>query len=265
MEANEIVRHLKTCPVTLRIYAIEESKLRHFLVADSAFDTSGQEKSQFGFLLGFTTPDFNQGRSAPMSLMQWRSRRLRRKAASSLLCEAISMSAATAAMERLVAFFESIRYSGFNPRSKQRSEDELLATFGKTKVIAAEVEAFKDPHGVALMDAKALYDSLNSDQSQGGTDDRATLEIAIIKESLAVTQTRPRWIPHNFNPADALTKVQGCHAEPLMRLLRTGHMTLEEESDVLERGKQSQHRMKVGTRNTRSEGNRILWGLMNRS
>ena len=175
------------------------------------------------------------------------------------------MSAATAAMERLVAFFESIRYSGFNPRSKQRSEDELLATFGKTKVIAAEVEAFKDPHGVALMDAKALYDSLNSDQSQGGTDDRATLEIAIIKESLAVTQTRPRWIPHNFNPADALTKVQGCHAEPLMRLLRTGHMTLEEESDVLERGKQSQHRMKVGTRNTRSEGNRILWGLMNRS
>ncbi|CAK8993884.1 unnamed protein product [Durusdinium trenchii] len=244
VEANEIVRHLKTCPVTLRIYAIEESKLRHFLVADSAFDTSGQEKSQFGFLLGFTTPDFNQGRSAPMSLMQWRSRRLRRKAASSLLCEAISMSAATAAMERLVAFFESIRYSGFNPRSKQRSEDELLATFGKTKVIAAEVEAFKDPHGVALMDAKALYDSLNSDQSQGGTDDRATLEIAIIKESLAVTQTRPRWIPHNFNPADALTKVQGCHAEPLMRLLRTGHMTLEEESDVLERGKQSQHRMK---------------------
>ena len=49
-------------------------------------------------------------------------------------------------------------------------------------MIASEVEAHKDPQGVALMDAKALLDSLNSDQSQGGADDRASLEVVIIKD-----------------------------------------------------------------------------------
>ena len=56
LQANDLVRHLKTFPLELKIHAIEESKLRHFLIADSAFDMSGKEKSQFGFLMGFTTP-----------------------------------------------------------------------------------------------------------------------------------------------------------------------------------------------------------------
>ena len=61
-----------------------------------------------------------------MSLMQWRSKRLRRKAASSLLSESISLSAATAALERQDAFMESIRRSHFKPRVRQKSEDEKL-------------------------------------------------------------------------------------------------------------------------------------------
>ena len=48
-----------------------------------------------------------------------------------------------------------------------------------------------------MMDAKALFDK----------DDRAALEVAIIKESLLAVGGRPRWIPHNVNPSGALTKV----------------------------------------------------------
>ena len=94
-EANDVVKHLKTFPVVLRIHAIPESRLRLLLIADSAFDTSGKEKSQHGWLLGFTDPTLNLGENAPVSLVQWRSKRLRRKASSSLLCESISLSAAT--------------------------------------------------------------------------------------------------------------------------------------------------------------------------
>ena len=125
--ANEVVKHLKTLPVTLRIHAIPEDQLRLILIADSAFDTSGKEKSQHGWTLGFTNLLMNQDKMAPISLMQWRSKRLRQKVSSSLLCEAISMSAATGALERLDAFF----------------------------------------HSICVMDAKSLFDALNSEQSQG--------------------------------------------------------------------------------------------------
>lgn len=52
--ANEVAKHLKMFPVKLKIHAIPEQNLRLLLVADSAFDTSGKEKSQHGWLLGFT-------------------------------------------------------------------------------------------------------------------------------------------------------------------------------------------------------------------
>ncbi|CAE7161128.1 unnamed protein product, partial [Symbiodinium necroappetens] len=99
-QANDVIRHLKQHPVKLRIHAIPEADVRNILIADSAFDTSGKERSQHGFLLGFTDKTLNVGHSAPVSLIMWRSKRLRRKASSSMLCEALSMSSATAALEK---------------------------------------------------------------------------------------------------------------------------------------------------------------------
>ena len=45
---------------------------------------------------------------------------------------------------------------------------------------------------------------------------------------------RPRWVPHDKNPADALTKCEGAHVEPLSRLLRTSTFSIREESEELE-------------------------------
>eukprot|EP00435_Cladocopium_sp_Y103_P020466 s1075_g5.t1 len=239
-EANDVVKHLKTFPIVLRIHAIPESRLRLLLIADSAFDTSGKEKSQHGWLLGFTDPTLNLGESAPVSLMQWRSKRLRRKASSSLLCESISMSAATGALERLDSFFQSICQSNFNPRRKQLTEDQYLESAGKATVIASDSEKFQDPHGVCVMDAKSLFDSLCSEQSQG-EDDRSALEVAIIRESLSVCRSRPRWVPHNCNPADSMTKFAGGHHEPLLKLLKTSRFMIEDEDVVLSREKQCLH------------------------
>ena len=242
--ANDVVKHLKMFPIVLRIHAIPERNLRLILIADAAFDTSGKEKSQHGWPLGFTDPSMNLGESAPVSLMQWRSKRLRRKASSSLLCEAISMSAATGALERLDAFFQSISLSNFSPRRKQLTEDQFLEASGKATVIAADSKNFVDPHSICVMDAKSLYDALNSEQSQGD-DDRSALETAIIRESLNVCRGRPRWVPHNRNPADSMTKAVGGHHEPLLKLLQNGVFQIEDEDEVLKRGKQSDQRLKT--------------------
>ena len=42
----------------------------------------------------------------------------------------------------------------------------------------------------------------------------------MIKEDLGKLAALPRWIPHDKNPSDALTKDQGSHAVPLHRLLQ---------------------------------------------
>ena len=60
------------------------------VISDSAFDKSGQEKSQHGWLLGITNPGFSGGEEAPVSLISWRSRKLRRKAGNTLLRESIA-------------------------------------------------------------------------------------------------------------------------------------------------------------------------------
>ena len=47
---------------------------------------------------------------------------------------------------------------------------------------------------------------------------------------------RSRWIPHNANPSDALTKIIGAHVQPLMDLLKSGFYHLKtEEAELKER------------------------------
>ena len=87
-----------------------------------------------------------------------------------------------------------------------------------------------------VMDAKALYDALLSEQ-QNQDDERAALECSLIKEDLETLGGRPRWVPHD-NPADALTKVEGAHFAPMARLLNTSKFSIMEESEELQERKQ---------------------------
>ena len=82
------------------------------------------------------------------------------------------------------------------------------------------------------MDAKAVYDALLSEQ-QNQDDERASLECSLIKEDLETLGGRPRWVPHDKNPADALTKVEGAHFAPMARLLNTSRFCIKEEAEEL--------------------------------
>ena len=123
-------------------------------------------------------------------------------------------------------------------------------------MIASKAVAFNDPNCIVVTDAKGLYDNLYSEQA-AGDDDRAALEVAIIKESLASIRGRPRWVQHSRDPSDALTKVADAHCEPLLKMLQTHTFSIEEEFAVLERGKQSENRIKSSLG---SERNNKFWG-----
>ena len=196
---NRVVEHLKNHEIILKVHALREEDVRHLVVSDSSFDPSGKTKPQHGWIQAVTTPVLNQGSVAPVSLVAWRSKRMKRKAGNTLLCESIAMSTAIGALEKQEAVWRSLCKSKFDPRERIMDEDTELGLRGEGTVIAAESEKYSDPAAIAVADAKSLFDALHSEQASG-EDDRAALEVAIIQDSLARLQGRIRWVPHNFKP-----------------------------------------------------------------
>ena len=262
-QVNDVIKHLKQHPLKLKIHAIPEANVRNLLVADAAFDTSGQEKSQHGYLLGFTDHTMNNGHSAPVSLIMWRSKRLRRRASSSMLCEALSLSAASASLEKQDALWSALRVSNYDPRARQRTEEEVLELQGRSTVVATDSAAYRDPRSVIVIDAKSLYDHLLGDQP--GECGRCNLEVAVIKESIQICAGRVRWVPHNCNPSDALTKFPGAHVEPMIRLLKTHRYQVCDEGQTLAQGKQGERRLKQGINTSHSGNNYLLGAVSTRS
>ena len=242
-ELNEVICQLKNHEVTLRIHPIAEDQVRHFTISDSSHDPSGRVKPQHGWLQGVTDPGFNRGDRSPVSIMAWRSRKLRRKAGNTLLCESIALSTALGALERQAAMWKSLTVASFTARHLTLEDTEEAEIRGQASVIASECNAYVDPSAVAVVDAKSLFDGVHSEQAQG-EDDRSALEMVVIQESLKALKGRIRWIPHNRNPADGLTKLSGAHMAPLLELITKNSFVLEEEQGVLEMGKQSVQRLK---------------------
>eukprot|EP00435_Cladocopium_sp_Y103_P070427 s448_g35.t1 len=97
-----------------------------------------------------------------------------------------------------------------------------------TCLISTEDPRHRDPAAIAIIDAKSVYDSTSSSERQfQGDDDRAALEAAMIQESLAKLRARLRWMPHNLNPSDSLTKLRkAAHMAPFYTLLEKKGMVV---------------------------------------
>ena len=170
-------------------------------LSDSVFDTSGLDRSQFGWLCGFTTPELATGVEVLVSLICWKSQRLHREASSSLLCETLASSKAVGALLWMVSFGTSLRITGFKHGDSLLLDKEPEAP----TVLSRQAQSVVDPPSQGIVDAKSLFDALVSEQTQQD-DRRAALEVGVIRDDLAALGMRLHWVPHDLNPTDALTK-----------------------------------------------------------
>ena len=81
-EVNAAVKQCHAVPITITIWPIPFAELRWTTFTDSVFDTGERQRHQQGWLVCATNKYFNQERSAPVSVLHWRSRTLTRKAGS---------------------------------------------------------------------------------------------------------------------------------------------------------------------------------------
>ncbi|CAK0887597.1 unnamed protein product, partial [Prorocentrum cordatum] len=89
--------------------------------------------------------------------------------------------------------------------------------------------------GVAVVDAKSLFDTLSKNCGGAKADRRNAIEMAIVRDSMTAEGTVVRWVPHCKMPADALTKVDpGRGNFALTDLMHKGMLALTDESGSLD-------------------------------
>ena len=175
------------------LWAFPEGQLRRLCIVDSSFDPAANGRSQHGWLVGYTTPGLAQSQTVPVSLVSWKSKKLRRKGNSSLLCEAQSANISVGHWLCVANLEMSLRYAA------HRFGDNLVERRVESPtVLSLRTARVTDPDGLLVFDAKSLYDSLDSQQANQD-DHRSALESSIVKEDLEKLGGAVRWIPHDKN------------------------------------------------------------------
>jgi hypothetical protein len=164
-----------------------------------------------------------------------------RAGSSTLLVEANAMSEGLADAEWVASWIGLAKELSYDMRKR----DLLNREFKITSIMSTEDET--QMNLAAITDAKSMYDNLVREQ-YSGAEKRAALELCMIKDSLDSLGGKARWVPHEENPVDCMTKIKG-NAVRMLELLRTGKYRLTAEAAELE--KRREYREQSGRRNPR--------------
>ena len=146
--------------MTITIWLIPFPELRWTTFTDSGFDTGERHRHQQGLFV-CANKCFNQERSAPVSVLHWRSRKLTRKAGSPQLVETYAASSAVVEMTWIKALWESMTWKDFDILTRRRSSRPLKTMM--PHVIRNENPAYYEPESTLVMDSKGLFDALDND------------------------------------------------------------------------------------------------------
>ena len=124
-EVNAAVKQCHAVPITIMIWPILFAELRWTTFTDSGFDTRERQRHQQGWLVCATNKYFNQERSAPVSVLHWRSRKLTRKAGSPRLVETYAASLGVVEMTWMKALWEWMNWKDFDILTQRRSSRPL--------------------------------------------------------------------------------------------------------------------------------------------
>lgn len=167
-------------------------------------------------------------RPSRVSILSWRSAKLKRRVSSTLAGEALAFSQALGELEWLQIMFRDVIFGDVNRSDWRSSISPFVA------VLKEDCELKKRLAQCSVTDAKSLYDSLRKQNPSSRQDRRTAVEIAIILEAMQKASSALRWTPHPKMVADGLTKDDITKTNgALEELLRTSKFRLWEESSEL--------------------------------
>jgi hypothetical protein len=197
-----------------------------------------------------------------VSILSWRSAKLKRRVTSTLASEALSFSQALGELEWIQILIRDILHGDVNTVDWTRSLMPFVGVLKEDSELRAAM--YKGPilEQCTVTDAKSLFDSLKKENPSSRQDRRTSIELAIIIQSMRRSNSILRWSPHPRMIADVLTKDDISKSNgALEELFRTGTLALWDEEDELARRKSnpsSKGRSKKASEAFRSAGETLL-------
>ena len=196
-----------------------------------------------------------------VSILSWRSAKLKRRVTSTLASEALAFSQALGELEWLQVMFMDIVHGNINREDWTESVLPFIGVLKDSSQLRTHIHEDMQEQ-CTITDAKSLFDSLKKENPTSRQDRRTSIEIAIIIESMQRSKSVLRWSPHPRMIADVLTKDDiGKSNGALEELLRTGTLALWDEEDELARRREnprSKARSKRAARQFRADSSGLL-------
>ena len=240
IEANAALRRLLQADASIRIWSIPLLDLRVLLFGDSSLANSTGGTCQLAYMVCAADKEVFLGRETCVSILTYKSHRMNRAGSSTLLVESNAMSEGLAHAEWVTTWIglcKDLRYD-------MRKRDLLNREIKINAIISGDSP---DLNMAAITDAKSLFDNLSREQFTGA-ERRAALEICVIRDSLESLGGAAKWVPHEENPVDCLTKLKG-NAARMVQLMKTARFQLTNVE--AEMTKRKEYREQTGKRNPR--------------
>ena len=257
---NKMVGHLRsTARQPLRIRGFNKNDMKFIGISDAGGidgDITGLDKKGLPedpvqgawLVLGSNMLPAHDLR-VQVSVLSWRSSKLKRRVTSTMAGETLSMSQCLGEVEWMQVFYRDLAYGDVQVKDWHRS----LSPY--TIYLPEECELVSRQEQGQITDAKSLYDAIYKQCPASRQDRRTALELAVIVDSAQKAGSQIRWAPHQRMPVDMLTKVDiGKTNGALLHLLRTGMLRIDkEEVEMMRRQRDESARSR-----TRGSSERLL-------
>eukprot|EP00435_Cladocopium_sp_Y103_P035246 s245_g9.t1 len=169
-------------------------------------------------------------RKIPVSVLSWRSSKLKRRVTSTMASETMALSQCLGEIEWLQVLFRDLVFGDVQTKDWRRSLSPFMV------FLPEECELKARQNQCSVTDAKSLYDALYKMCPASRQDRRTALELAVIVDLLQKTGSQIRWTPHPRMPVDTLTKADISKGNgALLHLLRNASLRIEKEETELHR------------------------------
>eukprot|EP00971_Amphidinium_carterae_P205052 4069609-Amphidinium_carterae.1 len=247
--ANRILTKAQQLSRPLRLASIPYKDLLWMAWTDSSLANAEGLQSQASYVIGLgERENLLACRPGKVSVICYGSHRLQRVVASSTMAEALALSAGVSQLEYWMKWW----LLAHHPWSMQEVSD-MFQQVGNREIQIRSIDKrcnTRVPRGVIWTDNKGVHDCLNK-EGFSKMEKRTTLELAVIQNTLVNCHMELRWLPHELNVADSLTKLNG-HSESLQRLIVDGTVTFTRASDILQNRHEERQRLGYNSRPNRS-------------
>ena len=170
-----------------------------------------------------------------VSVLSWRSSKLKRRVTSTMAGETLSMSQCIGEVEWMQIFYRDLMFGDVKVQEWHHSLSPYLIYLPEECELVARQEQCQ------ITDAKSLYDAIFKQCPASRQDRRTALELAVIVDSVQKAGSEIRWTPHQRMPVDMLTKVDFSKTNgTLLHLLKTGQLRIDKEDAEMMRRKRDE-------------------------